>query len=103
MSDPLAPFSRSVRALRSKVMSILLRAEQKGDLPTALAGIREARACLALLPEVEGERDRRPTLKLLVLPQWIEARSTLLEAPRPYPEARAAVAERLVALSGTPT
>ena len=38
-----------VRALRSKAMSILLAAERQGDLRTALAGIREARACLELL------------------------------------------------------
>src|SRR5262249_52420105 len=43
-----------VRALRSKALSILLKAEQQGDYRTALVGIREARSCLELLLEVEG-------------------------------------------------
>jgi hypothetical protein len=33
-------------ALRTKAMSLLLKAEQAGDYRTALAGIREARSCL---------------------------------------------------------
>src|SRR5215212_9467767 len=35
-----------VRALKNKSLSLLLAAEKAGDLRTALAGIREARACL---------------------------------------------------------
>jgi hypothetical protein len=87
-----------VRALRSKAMSILLAAERQGDLRTALSGIREARACLELLLEVEGEIDRRPTLNVLVAPEWLHTRAALLEALRPYPEARSTVAARLLAL-----
>ena len=87
-----------VRALRSKAMALLLKAEAQGDLRTALAGIREARACLELLLEVEGELDRRPTVNLLVLPEWQAVRSALLAALAPYPEARTAVAERLLAI-----
>ena len=90
-----------VRALRSKAMSILLRAELEGDLRTALAGIREARACLELLLEVEGRVDRRPSVNLLVAPEWLTVRATLLEALGAYPDARAAVAGRLLALGAT--
>ena len=42
--------------------------------------------------------DRRPTLSLLVAPEWLHTRSALLDALRPFPEARTAVAARLVAL-----
>jgi hypothetical protein len=87
-----------VRALRTKSLSLLLAAEKAGDIRTALAGIREARACLELLAEMSQAIDRRPTLNLLVAPEWLAARSVLLDALRPYPEARTAVAERLVAL-----
>ena len=69
-----------VRALRSKALSLMLAAERQGDLRTALAGIREARACLELLLEVEGELDRRPTLNLLIDPQWLATRAMLLDA-----------------------
>ena len=83
-----------VRALRSKAMALLLKAEAQGDLRTALAGIREARACLELLLEVEGELDRRPTVNLLVMPEWLAGRSALLEALGPFPEARSACTSR---------
>jgi len=69
-----------VRALRSKALSLMLAAERQGDLRTALAGIREARGCLELLLEVEGELDRRPTLNLLIDPQWLATRAMLLDA-----------------------
>src|SRR5687768_4858980 len=55
-----------VRMLRSKAYGLLLAAERSGDYRTALQGVREARACLELLAELEGELDRRPTLNLLV-------------------------------------
>jgi hypothetical protein len=89
-----------VRALRSKSMSLLLAAEKAGDIRTALAGIREARACLELLAEMMQAIDRRPTLNLTLAPEWLTTRSALLEALRPYPEARTAVAARLNALAG---
>ena len=91
-----------VRALRSKAMSLLLAAERAGDIRTALAGVREARATLELLLEVEQRIDRRPTLNLLVAPEWLRTRSALLDALRPFPEARTAVAARLVALETPP-
>ncbi len=88
--------------LREKAMSLLLLAEAAGDIRTALAGIREARACLELLAEVQGELDRRPTLNLLaVSPDWLAVRSEVMRALSPYPEARRAVADGLVALEAS--
>jgi len=87
-----------VRALRSKAMSLLLAAERQGDLRTALAGIREARACLELLAEMSQQLDRRPVVNLTVSAEWLQVRATLLDALRPHPEAGQAVASRLAAL-----
>ena len=56
-----------VRALRSKAYALLLAAERQGDIRTALQGVREARACLELLGEMEGELDRRPTINLSLI------------------------------------
>jgi hypothetical protein len=89
-----------LRALRSKSMALLLAAEQSGDIRTALAGVREARACLELLLEIEQRIDRRPIVNVLVSPEWVATRSALVEALRPFPDARAAVAARLLALEG---
>jgi hypothetical protein len=87
-----------LRALRSKAMALLLAAEKSGDIRTALAGVREARVTLELLLELSQRIDRRPTLNLLVAPEWLATRSVLLEALAPYPEARSAVAASLVRL-----
>jgi len=87
-----------LRALRSKAMALLLAAEKSGDFRTALAGIREARGCIELLLEVEQRISRQPTVNLLISPEWVTARSVLIEALRPYPQARSAVAAALVRL-----
>lgn len=89
-----------VRALRGKAVGLLLAAEREGDLRTALAGVREARACLELLAELQGALDRTPQVTLALAPEWLAVRGALLAALRPYPEAAAAVATRLVALDG---
>ncbi len=89
---------REVAALRSKAYGLLLRAEREGDIRTALAGVREARSCLELLAELQGELDRRPVVNLVVSAEWLTVRAAMIAALAPYPEARRGVAERLVAL-----
>ncbi len=92
-----------VEQLKRKAIALLLKAEAAGDYRTALAGVREARACLELLLEVEGEIDRTPVVNLVVNPAWIATRAALLDALHGYPEARTAVATRLMAIeAGTP-
>jgi hypothetical protein len=93
---------RDVRVLRHKTLTLMLKAEQAGDYRTALAGIREARGCVELLAKLLGELDERPQVNILVAPEWIAVRAALMIALEPFPDARAAVAGRLVALeSGT--
>jgi hypothetical protein len=61
----------------------------------------EARHDLELLAKLLGELDERPQVNILVSsPEWIAARAALLEALGPYPEARTAVAGRLLQLEG---
>jgi hypothetical protein len=84
-----------LRALRAKAISLLLKAEAAGDYRTALAGIGQARSCLELLAELEGELDRRPQVNLTLSPEWITIRATLVDALMPFPEARAVVSARL--------
>ena len=85
-----------VKALRNKSISILQKAEAAGDLRTALLGIREARACIELLAEMEGEINRNPTINIHVSAEWIAVRTVLLKALQSHPEARQAVAAALV-------
>ncbi len=84
-----------LQALRNKAMALLLKAEAAGDYRTALAGIREARACIETLLEVEGELDRRPQVTIVTNPQWIEIRSVILTALQSHPEARLDVVRAL--------
>lgn len=88
-----------VKALRNKAISILAKAEQSGDYRTALQGIREARACVELLLEVEGEIERG-TVNIIVSPQWTEIRAVLIAALQHHPEARQSVATALQSIEG---
>jgi len=89
-----------VQQLQAKALDLLRKAEAEGDYRTALAGIREARGCLELLAELTQQLDRRPQVNILLAPEWQVVRSVLLTALLPYPEARAAVAARLLELEG---
>ena len=84
-----------VAGLRDKALSILAKAEQAGDLRTALQGVREAKGCLEPLARLQGELQERTTVNVLVNPQWITLRTVILKALDGYPEARQAVARAL--------
>lgn len=87
-----------VRGLRSTAISILMQAERAGDLRTALMGVREARACVELLAEMEGELNRTPQVNIIFSPEWQRVRAVLIAAIAPYSDARVAVASALLAL-----
>ena len=74
------------------------KAEAADDYRAALAGVRELVRIVELTAKLIGELDERPTLNLLIAPEWLLVRSALLDVLRGYPEARTAVAARLVAL-----
>jgi len=84
-----------IKALRNKAISILQKAEASGDYRTALMGIREARACVETLMEVEGELDRRPSFNITLSPQWVSLRAIIIGALRDHPGAAVAVAAAL--------
>ncbi|MDI9457128.1 MAG: hypothetical protein WAQ32_08955 [Dethiobacteria bacterium] len=79
--------------LRDKALSILTKAEQAGELRTALTGIREARACLELLAKLQGELQQEGTVNVVLAPQWLELRTVILQTLEPWPEARLALAQ----------
>jgi hypothetical protein len=97
-TDEAVDLLREMHALRRKAMDLLAKAERAGQIRVALQGIREARACLELLAEMEGDLDRRATVNLVLLPEWVAVRTVLLDALRPHPEARIHVTAALVAL-----
>lgn len=77
-----------LKALRGKAVALLLAAEKAGDYRTALAGVREARACIETLLEVEGELSRRPTVNIAINAEWLSLQTLILTTLEPYPDAR---------------
>jgi tRNA(Phe) wybutosine-synthesizing methylase Tyw3 len=88
-----------VKALQGKSISLLKAAEEEGDFRTALAGVREARACVELLAKLTGELESQPTINLTISPQWVELRAVIVQALEPFPDARHAVAKVLCEVS----
>jgi hypothetical protein len=79
-----------VRDLQERALTILDKAEEAGELRTALGAIREARGNLELLAKLLGELDERP-VNVLISPEWLELRAVIVTALEPHPEARGAV------------
>lgn len=86
-----------VRNLQTRALSILDRADDSGDLKTALAAIREARSNLELLGKLAGELQQEGTINVTVSPEWLTLRAVVIAALRPYPDAAQAVTQALTA------
>ena len=80
-----------VRDLQVRTFAILEAAEASEQHRTALSAIREARGNLELLAKLLGELDDRPTVNVLISPEWLELRTVIIGALEPYTEARGAV------------
>jgi hypothetical protein len=84
-----------VSALHRRTLAILGQAEVEGEHRVALAAIREARGNLELLERLMGELHEQAQVNILVMPDYIAARTAILRALLPYPDARMAVAQAL--------
>jgi hypothetical protein len=87
-----------VQDLHRRTLKILTAAEKSKDGRLALGAVREARSNLELLAKLTGELDERAQINVLLAPEWLQVRATLLMVLSPYPEARIAVAGALAAL-----
>jgi len=86
--------------LQRRALAILDRAEEAGELRTALSAIREARGNLELLAKLLGELDERPVVNLNVSSEWLELRAVIVTALEPHPEAMSAVVGALEGADG---
>ncbi len=80
-----------VKYLQEKSLHILSKAEEIGDYRACTSAINEARKCLELLGKLAGELQDGQTVNVIVSPQWVELRTTIIEALEPHPEAKFAV------------
>jgi hypothetical protein len=94
-----------VESLIGRTETLLECAEQDGKVSAALAAVRELRGLLELLGKVSGELDTRPqvTINLMASEEYIAVRSAIFAALMQYPDARAAVAGRLLQLEAGPS
>jgi len=86
--DQVGDLQRQAQAVKDK-------AEEAGDLKTALVGIRELVRIVELLAKLRGTLDTRSVVNVLVSSDWTSTRTALMRALEPYPEARAAVVAAL--------
>ncbi len=85
-----------VRDLQTRALNVLLKTEEAEDWRAATGAIREARGCLELLGKLAGELQQEGhTVNVIVSPQWVELRTTIIEALEPHPEAKFAVLRAL--------
>ncbi|GAA6745311.1 hypothetical protein Thermus71318_08120 [Thermus brockianus] len=88
-----------IRELNREARSLLEEARSKGRYAAAVQAIGAATRLLELEAKLLGELDERPSVQvaLVASPEWARLRAVVLEALAPYPEARAALVERLEA------
>ena len=88
--------------MQAHSLDILERAEEAGDLRTALAAISQARGNLELLLRLLGELNEQPAFNITLLehPGWRELQAVIFDALRPYPEARMAMIRAVAGVQG---
>ena len=92
---------KQLRTINSVSLSILSEARQARNPDTALRAIDRIQRQIELQAKLLGELDERPVINLSVSAEWLMVRAALLVALHPYPDARAAVAEKLTTLEAS--
>ena len=92
---------KQLKAINAASVSILHEARQAGNAETALKAVDRVLRQIEFQARLLGELDERPQVNVLLASEWVSIRGTLLSALAPYPEARAAVAQQLLALEGS--
>lgn len=89
-----------VQQLYDRARRVLDAAEEDGKASLTLAAIRELRQCAELLARLTHELDERPqvTVNVLASPEVQGILVAILDALRPYPEARRAAGAAVDAL-----
>ena len=89
---------QQLKAINAASLEVLRNARDASQGGLALAAVDRIQRQIELQAKLLGELDERAQVNVLVAPEWLLVRSALLEALAPYPEARGAVAARLLAL-----
>jgi hypothetical protein len=81
--------------VKEDVHRLKMKAEEDGDLRTALLGCDKALRALELQAKVEQLIQTAPQINILMTPEWVSLRTRLIYALDAYPEARGSVLRAL--------
>lgn len=95
--EELLALDKERRALRLKLSGIHSWRRNQ-EYTNALQAIDRAMRQLETQAKLQGDLQQEGTINLWVNPEWVSVRTLLLTTLRPFPEARAAVAEALLRL-----
>ena len=84
-----------VQGIYDEAWRLMRKAEGDGKYAPAVSALKEARTCLELIGRLLGELKSGPTINVMFNPEFVEARLTITNALRPFPEARQAVIKAL--------
>jgi hypothetical protein len=92
---------KQLKAINGASLQILNEARLAGNSELVLKAVDRVLRQVELQAKLLGELDERPQVNVLLAPEWVSIRGTVLAALAPFPEARAAVAQQLLALEGS--
>lgn len=84
-----------ISSLQARALTILTKTEEAEDWRGANGAVREVRGCLELLGKLAGELRYGHTINLVLTPQWLEIRTSILQALEAHPEAKISVLKAL--------
>jgi hypothetical protein len=87
-----------LRALNAETADVLKAARDAEDHELRLKAITRAEKQIELEGRLLGELQNGAPVNVVITPEWVAVRSVLLSALAPFPQAKIAVAEHLVAL-----
>jgi len=76
------------------------RAEEEGDLRTALLGVDKALRAFELQAKLAQLIDERPQINLNISPEWLELRAVIVGALEAHPEAQQSVIRAIEGTAG---
>jgi hypothetical protein len=92
---------KQLKAINGASLQILNEAGLAGNSELVLKAVDRVLRQVELQAKLLGELDERPQVNVLLAPEWLTVRATVLTALAPYPEARVAVAQQLATLESS--
>jgi hypothetical protein len=86
---------QQLRHINSAALRVLQDAKAAGNGDLVLKAVDRVMKQVEVQARLLGDLDDRPQVNVLVSPEWLQLRTTILAALQPYPEARVAVAGAL--------